>query len=114
MSDSRKRQKLKMKNQIDKIFKKVSHKIYTLSILRRYLSQKPSLLLYKVMILPHFDYVDFIVHSATNEYTEKIERLHKRAIRKIEFCSDKHQRMDYPNLLKEYGQACIRGLQNIC
>ena len=95
--------KLKMKHQMDKVFKKVSHKVYTLSIMRRFLTQKTALLLYKVMILPHFDYVDFIIDSASNECTEKIERLHKRAIRKVEFCIDHRQKSDFGVLLKEYG-----------
>ena len=37
---------------------------YDLSILRKFLSHKTTLLLYKVMILPHFEYVDLIIDSA--------------------------------------------------
>ena len=59
------------------------------------------------MILPHFDYVDFIFDSATNECTEKLERLHKRALRKVEFCSDYTQKSDYNKILKEYGLTTL-------
>ena len=96
------RNKLKMNMQIDKIFKKVSTKIHTFSLMRRFLTKKTALLLYKVMILPHFDYVDFIADSATMECTDKLERLHKRAIRKIEFCQDYTQKGQYDAILKSF------------
>ena len=99
--------KLKMNSQVDKIFKKVSTKLYTFSLIRKYMSLKIALLTYKVMILPHFDYVDFTIDSATNEYTDKLEQLHKCAIRKIEFCIDYRQQTDYNTLLKEYGLTTL-------
>ena len=99
--------KLNMNVHIDKIFKKVSTKIYTFSIIRRFLTQKTALLVYKVMILPHFDYVDFIIDSATKENTEKLERLHKRAIRKIEFCQTQDQKMDFSKILKSFGLTTL-------
>ena len=99
--------KLKMNYQIDNIFKKVSSKLYTFSIIIRFLSQKIALLTYTVMILPHFDYVDFILDSATNENTNKLERLHKRALRKIELCTDYTQKAEYTKILKEYGLTTL-------
>ena len=80
--------RLTMNPFIDKIIKKVSYRIYTLNIMRRYISEKTALLIYKVMIMPHFDYVDFVIDSATKVKTERLERLHKRAIRTIEYSHD--------------------------
>ena len=99
--------KLKMNLHIDKTFKKVCSKVYTFSIIRRFLTQSTALLVYKVMILPHFDYVDFVVDSATNENTEKLERLHKRAIRKIEFCQTQIKKKDYNIILKSFGLTTL-------
>ena len=99
--------KLKMNVQIDKIFKTVSIKLHTFSLMRRFLTKKTALLLYKVMILPHFDYVDFIVDSSTTENTDKIERLHKRAIRKIEYCPHFSQKGHYETVLKNYGLTSL-------
>ena len=99
--------KLKMNAQSEKMFKKVRTKLYTFSLIRRFLSLKIALLTYKVMILPHFDYIDFTLDSATNESTDKLERLHKRAIRKIEFCIDHRHKTDYNILLKEYGLTTL-------
>ena len=56
---------LTMSTYIDKIIKKVSYKIHTLSIIRRCISEKTSSLVHKVMIMPHFEYVDFVIDSAT-------------------------------------------------
>ena len=99
--------KLKMNLHIDNIFKKASTKIYTFSIIRRFLTQKTALLVYKVMILPHFDYVDFIVDSATKESTDRLERLHKRAIRKIEFYQTNNQKLEYNTILKLFGLTTL-------
>ena len=41
------------------------------------------------MIIPHFDYVDFVIDSATKDKTDRLERLHKRAIRTIEYPEDR-------------------------
>ena len=76
---------LTMSTYVNKIIKKVSHKLYTLNIIRRYLSEKTASLVYKVMIMPHFDYVDFVIDSAIKVKTDRLERLHKRAIRTIEY-----------------------------
>ena len=62
--------KLDIKSHIDKLVNKVGFKLYTL------------ILIYKVMTMPHFDYVDFIIDSATKKCTDRIEKLHKRAVRK--------------------------------
>ena len=59
------------------------------------------------MILPHFDYVDFIADSATNENTEKLERLHKRAVRKIEYCQNHNEKGQYDIVLKLFGLTSL-------
>ena len=52
------------------------------------------------MIMPHFDYVDFVIDSATKECTDRLERLHERAIRKIEYKFDWEQKVTFETLLK--------------
>ena len=76
---------LTMSTHVDKVIKKVSYKIHTLNIMRRYITEKTASLIYKVMIMPHFDYVDFVIDSAIKQKTDRLERLHKRAIRTIEY-----------------------------
>ena len=91
----------------EKIFKEVSSKLYTFSIIRRFLTTKTALLVYKVMILPHFDNADFIADSATNENTEKLERLHKRAIHKIEYCQNHNEKGQYDIVLRLFGLTSL-------
>ena len=76
--------KLNMNSHIDKFIKKVGFKLCTLTLMRRFLTIKTALLIYEVMIIHHFDYVDFVIDSATKKCTRKIEWLHKIAVRKIE------------------------------
>ena len=99
--------KLNMNSHIEKLVKKVGFKLYTLTLMRRFLTLKTSLLIYKVMIMPHFDYVDFVIDSATKKCTERVERLHKRAVRKIENSSDSEHKEDYEKLLKAYGLTTL-------
>ena len=64
-------------------------------------------LISSMYILPHFDCVDFIVDSSTTENTDKIERLHKRVIRKIEYCPHFSQKGHYETVFKNYGLTSL-------
>ena len=99
--------KLNMQSHIDKLVKKVGFKLHTLTLMRRFLTLRTSLLIYKVMIMPHFDYVDFVIDSATKKCTDRIEGLHKRAVRKIENSSNFEHRETYVNLLDTYGLTTL-------
>ena len=70
---------LTMSTYVDNMIKKVSYKIHTLNVIRRYITDSTSSLIYKVMILPHFEYVDFVIDSASKGKTDRLERLHKHA-----------------------------------
>ena len=57
--------------------------------------------------MPHFDYVDFVLDSATRECTDRLERLHKRAIRKIEYKPDTEHKDSYDILLQAYNLTTL-------
>ena len=59
------------------------------------------------MIKPHFDYVDFVLDSANKQYTDRLERLHKRAIRKIENKLTSDTKDSYDVLLKSYNLTTL-------
>ena len=99
--------KLNMHSHIEKIVKKISFKIYILTLMRRFLTLKTSLLVYKVMIMPHFDYVDFVIDSSNKDCTDRLERLHKRAIRKIEYKFDCENKTAFDILLKTYNLTTL-------
>ena len=65
--------RLSMTVHIDKLVKKVGFKLHILSLLRRYITLHPVLLIYKVMIMPHFDYVDFVLDSANKKCTDRLK-----------------------------------------
>ena len=99
--------KLSMSAHIDKLVKKVGYKLHTLSLMRRYITLDTALLIYKVMIMPHFDYVDFVLDSANKKCTDRLERLHKRAIHKIEYKMDIEQKESYCTLLHTYNLTTL-------
>ena len=92
---------------VDKIIKKINFKLYTMNIMRRYISERTALLVYKVMIMPHYDYVDFVIDSATKYKTNKLERLHKRAIRTIEYRLDMENRKTLDDLYSRYNLTSL-------
>ena len=86
---------------------KISYKLYTLNIMLRYISVRTALLIYKVMIMPYYDYVDFVIDSATKYKTDKLERLHKRAIRTIEYTMDMENRKTLVELYSKYNLTSL-------
>ena len=70
-------------------------------------THKTALIIYKVMIMPHFDYVDFVIDSATKEKTERLERLHKHAVRIIEYTHDIDSKEPYSNWLILYNLTSL-------
>ena len=99
--------RLTMSAYLDKTIKKISYKLYTLNIMRRFISEKTALLIYKVMIMPHYDYVDFVIDSATIEKTKRLERLHKRAIRIIEYTTDLDHKKSVSELYDRYNLTSL-------
>ena len=100
-----------MAGYVDKIIKKVSHKLCTLNIMRQYISERTSLLIDKVMIRPHYDYVDFVIYLASQDKTSRpSERLHKRALRTIEYTLDSVMKGPIADLFIRYNQRRVAHL----
>ena len=53
-----------MNDYSDTMWKKKPAKIGILAKIRRFISEKTALRIYKCMIWPHLDYIDFVVDSA--------------------------------------------------
>ena len=70
--------------------------------MRRYITERTALLIYKVMIMPHYDHIDFVIDSAPKEKTDRLERLHKHAIRTIEYVFEIENREPLSALLVRY------------
>ena len=63
------------------LFKIVSHKVWLLSKLRRYVNLKSAETIFKTMILPYFDYADIFYEATTVQNLSKLQRLQNRALR---------------------------------
>ena len=73
------------------VVRSVSHKIYLLSRIKKFLSNRSALLVYKTMVLPFFDYADVVYHNANTAELEKLQRLQNRALK---LCLGLHRRED--------------------
>ena len=79
---------------VDNIWKKTNNKIGTLSRIRRFISVKTAVNIYKCMIRPHLDYIDYVIDSTSSDRVSKLDKLQNKAIRRIEYCIDKNKRKD--------------------
>ena len=70
-----------MNEHIDNMWKKANTKVGILSKVRRFITQKTAINIYKCMIRPHLDYIDFVVDSGTADRIKKLDRLQNKAIR---------------------------------
>ena len=87
--------KLTMETHIDKICTNVQKKYGILRKIRRYIREETALLIYKVMITPHFDYGDYMIDSGMQKNIDKLERIQNRFVRTIEYKStEKRENID--------------------
>ena len=85
---------LNFKQHLASVTRTVSHKLYILSRLRRYLSDRAALLIYKSMVLPYMDYSDVVYTKAAEADLDRLQRLQNRAL-KICLNSNRHESTEY-------------------
>ena len=54
------------------------------------------------MIRPHLEYIDFVIESSNKNCISKINKLQERALRRIEYCYNPEERLDYIELQVMY------------
>ena len=74
-------QSLSYNPQINETIKLTSHKVYQLSIIRKYLTKSAAITIYKSMILPYFDYGDLFLINANQQLLGKIQRIQNRGLK---------------------------------
>ena len=99
--------KLSMNDYLDSMWKKANVKIGILAKIRRFISEKTAMKIYKCMIRPHLDYIDFVVESGSADRIQKLDRLQKKAIRRIEYCMVPEKRQKSDLLLEKYKIECL-------
>ena len=94
--------KLSMNNYLDSMWKKANSKLGILSKIRHFISEKTAVRIYKTMIRPHLDYIDFVVESGSADHIRRLDDLQKKAIRRIEYCINVENRQDKKVLQGKY------------
>ena len=94
--------KLTMNSYVDSMWKTANSKIGILTKIRRFVSVKTATKIYKTMIRPHLDYIDFVVDSSSTDRVKKLDSLKKKALRRIEYNMNPQDRKDYQILQDEY------------
>ena len=74
-------QHLTFKNHAQQTINKVSAKVYQLKKMRKLLSNKAALLIYKNMILPILEYGDIFLTSAPKELKGRLQKLQNKALK---------------------------------
>ena len=68
------------------MWKKANSKLGILAKIRRFITEKNAVRIYKTRIRPHLDYIDFAVESGSVDRVQRLDNLQKKAIRRIEYC----------------------------
>ena len=95
-------EKLMMDAQIESMYKKANNKLGMLSRIRRFISTNIAVKIYKTIMRPHLEYVDFIVESGSKIAISKFKRLQERALRRTEYCSIAENRKPYVELEQQF------------
>ena len=85
---------------VDTMYNKANRKLYSLKNICPYITNSVASLIYKTCIRPVMEYADFLVDSCNKRKTDKLNRIHKRALNII----DQPRRKDsaYEDLLVLY------------
>ena len=98
---------------IENKYNKINVRILQLMRMRQYITTDTALTIYKQMIIPLFDYADFMVESASKVKISKLEKLQEKALKCIENSCRKKVNVD--PLYEKYGiqQLCLRYREHI-
>ena len=67
--------KLSMNDYLESMWKKANAKTGILAKIRRFITEKTAMKIYKCMIRPHLDYIDFVVESGSADRIQKLDTL---------------------------------------
>ena len=89
---------------------KTNSKLGILSKIRRFISEKNSVRIYITiaMIQLHLDYIDFVVDSGSSDRVQKLDRLKKKALRRIVYCINPEDRQDTDVFMVKYNIEELR------
>lgn len=80
---------LNFESAINDLIRRLSHKIFSLSVIRKDITVECAINLYKTMILPIADYTNFCLTPCTDKLKTKLQRLQNKALR-ICLKADRH------------------------
>ena len=103
--------KLQMNKHVETMYKKARCKLGILYKIRRFIGYQTSILLYKVMIMPHMEYGDFKVDSANQISIQRLDKLQEKAIRLAEY-RPYNQRQEISKLMDFFGLEKLETRRN--
>ena len=102
---------LQMNKHVETMYKKARCKLGILCKIRRFIGYQTAILVYKVMILPHMEYGDFIVDTANQIFINKLDKLQEKAMRLAEYRSYEN-RQDISKLKEFFGLEKLETRRN--
>ena len=86
---------------LDCMYNKANRKLYMLKRIRPLITNSVAALVYKTHVLPMLDYGDFMVDSGKLSKIDRLNNLHKRAVKLID--NKAHRDQDIAQLMSTYG-----------
>ena len=101
--------KLNMDKQIESMYKKANKKLGILSRIRMFITCNTAARIYKTMIRPLIEYVEFVIDSGSKCLISKLDRFQERVLRRIEYCTQPGNRKSYTELETLYNIENLHG-----
>jgi hypothetical protein len=102
--------KLDFKEHVNYIIKKIARKVGVLSRLKNILSRRAKIMIYNVVVLPHYNYCATILNMANLESKKKLQILQNRAMRII---LGVNRFRNIKSMLEELKWLCIKDSLNL-
>ena len=100
--------KLTMNEYADVMWNKANKKVGILARIRQFISENTAAKIDKTMIRPHLDYIDFVIDSSSADRVKRLDTLQNKALRRIDYCMTKENRLEYPVLQAKYNIEDLR------
>ena len=98
---------------LDQVVNKTTQKLFIFRKIRRFISQKNAILVYKQMILPLLEYCSILFNSGKKLKLDKVDKMQSKCICIIENCYDVSKRSKETLLCSTYGLESLQSRRDI-
>ena len=98
---------------LESVVNKTMQKLFVFRKIRRFISEKTAITVYKQMILPLLEYCNILFNSGKKTKLEKVDKIQSKCVRIIENCYDVTKRANESDLCKLYNIESLQSRRDV-